>query len=310
MPPPPIALREQLREERFNGVWTQELNQVFADVAPYYDQANVVASLGMWDFLLRSFMDTMDLEKGDRVLDVCAGTNAVGIALLKREPGLEVHAMDRSAEMQEVGRRRAEALGMRIQSVIGDVCTLPFPDNHFDIVTLQWATRHLRVKQVFGEILRVLKPNGRFYHCDMLRPAEPAGRDAVLQLPAPVPERHRRSSSAAAASARPQALLHQRAGDVLFGRRVAAVARARLPARRLAHGARRHDRLSPRHPPLTHGAARPGGAERRAAARLQPPLHRAAAAARPAGGAPGRMSARRCARTPSRSNPERVSTSC
>jgi len=115
----------------------------------------------------------MDLEKGDRVLDVCAGTNAVGIAMLKREPGLEVHAMDRSAEMQEVGRRRAEALGMRIESVIGDVHKLPFPDNHFDIVTLQWATRHLRVKQVFSEILRVLKPNGRFYHCDMLRPANP-----------------------------------------------------------------------------------------------------------------------------------------
>jgi demethylmenaquinone methyltransferase/2-methoxy-6-polyprenyl-1,4-benzoquinol methylase len=81
--------------------------------------------------------------------------------------------MDRSAEMQEVGRRRAEALGMRIESVIGDVHTLPFPDGHFDVVTLQWATRHLRVKQVFGEIRRVLKPGGRFYHCDMLRPANP-----------------------------------------------------------------------------------------------------------------------------------------
>jgi demethylmenaquinone methyltransferase/2-methoxy-6-polyprenyl-1,4-benzoquinol methylase len=97
----------------------------------------------------------------------------VGIALLKREPGLEVHAMDRSAEMQEVGRRRAEALGFRIHSVIGDVHRLPFPDGHFDVVTLQWATRHLRVKQVFGEIRRVLKPGGRFYHCDMLRPANP-----------------------------------------------------------------------------------------------------------------------------------------
>jgi demethylmenaquinone methyltransferase/2-methoxy-6-polyprenyl-1,4-benzoquinol methylase len=26
---------------------------------------------------------------------------------------------------------------------------------------------------VFGEILRVLKPGGRFYHCDMLPPANP-----------------------------------------------------------------------------------------------------------------------------------------
>jgi demethylmenaquinone methyltransferase/2-methoxy-6-polyprenyl-1,4-benzoquinol methylase len=173
MPPPPIALREKLREKRFNGVWTEELNRVFADVAPYYDQANVVASLGMWDYLLRSFMDTMQLSAGERVLDVCAGTNAVGIALLKREPTLEVHAIDRSAEMQEVGQRRAAALGMKIHSVIDDVHKLPFPDNHFDVVTLQWATRHLRVRQVFGEIRRVLKPGGRFYHCDMLRPANP-----------------------------------------------------------------------------------------------------------------------------------------
>jgi demethylmenaquinone methyltransferase/2-methoxy-6-polyprenyl-1,4-benzoquinol methylase len=118
-------------------------------------------------------METMELRAGERALDVCAGTNAVGIALLRREPGLEVHAMDRSAEMQEVGRRRAEALGMRIHSVIGDVHQLPFPDDHFDVVTLQWATRHLRVKHVFGEIRRVLKPGGRFYHCDMLRPANP-----------------------------------------------------------------------------------------------------------------------------------------
>jgi demethylmenaquinone methyltransferase/2-methoxy-6-polyprenyl-1,4-benzoquinol methylase len=51
---------------------------------------------------------------------------------------------------------------------------LPFPDNHFDIVTLQWASRHLRVRQVFGEIHRVLKPGGSFYHCDMLRPANRA----------------------------------------------------------------------------------------------------------------------------------------
>ena len=48
---------------------------------------------------------------GERVLDVCAGTSAIGIALLKREPTLEVHAIDRSAAMQEVGRQRADALG-------------------------------------------------------------------------------------------------------------------------------------------------------------------------------------------------------
>ena len=163
MNPPSVATREIAREERFNVVWTQELNDVFADVAPYYDRANYIASLGLWGWFLRKFMDTVDVRPGERALDVCAGTNAIGIALLKREPGLEVHAIDRSAAMQEVGRQRAGAEGFRIQSVIDDVHTLPYPDNSFDIATLQFASRHLRIR-------RVLKPGGRFYHCDMLRP--------------------------------------------------------------------------------------------------------------------------------------------
>jgi demethylmenaquinone methyltransferase / 2-methoxy-6-polyprenyl-1,4-benzoquinol methylase len=170
MNPPPLAAREAVREERFNAVWSQQLNDVFAEVAPYYDRANNVASLGLWNYILNGFMATIPLRPGMRVLDICAGTNAVGIALLAREPSLEVHAMDRSPHMQEVGRQRAAARGMTISSTIGDVHHLPFPDGHFDIVTVQWASRHLRVRRVAEEALRVLKPGGRFHHCDMLRP--------------------------------------------------------------------------------------------------------------------------------------------
>jgi demethylmenaquinone methyltransferase/2-methoxy-6-polyprenyl-1,4-benzoquinol methylase len=72
--------------------------------------------------------------------------------------------------MQEVGRQRAAREGFHIESTIGDVHKLPFPDNHFDVVTLQWASRHLRIMDVAREVHRVLKPGGHFYHCDMLRP--------------------------------------------------------------------------------------------------------------------------------------------
>jgi len=173
MSPPPVAAREAAREQRFSDVWSRQLDGVFADVAPYYDRANLVASLGLWNRFLDRFMAMIDIRPGERVLDVCAGTNAVGIALLERERTLEVHAIDRSAEMQAVGRARAEARGHRIESRIGDVHRLPYPDDHFDVVTLQFASRHLRVREVFAEVLRVLKPGGRFHHCDMLRPANP-----------------------------------------------------------------------------------------------------------------------------------------
>ena len=155
MNPPPGATREIAREERFSDVWTRELNDVFADVAPYYDRANYIASLGLWGWFLRKFMHTVDIKPGERLLDVCAGTNAIGIALLKREPTLEAHAIDRSAAMQEVGRQRAEALGFRIRSVIHDVHTLPYPDNSFDVVTLQFASRHLRIRHARDVAARV-----------------------------------------------------------------------------------------------------------------------------------------------------------
>ena len=171
--PPPVALREQARERLFGSGWTREFNDVFADVAPYYDRANYVASLGLWNWFLGRFMATIELRPNQRVLDVCAGTNAVGIALLRREPSLEVHAIDRSAAMQEVGRQRAQAMGFSVHSTIGDAHELPFPDNHFDVVTIQYASRHLRVRRVFEEIHRVLKPGGCFHHCDMLRPGNP-----------------------------------------------------------------------------------------------------------------------------------------
>jgi demethylmenaquinone methyltransferase / 2-methoxy-6-polyprenyl-1,4-benzoquinol methylase len=110
------------------------------------------------------------VQGGQKVLDVCAGTNAVGIALLRRQPDLEVCAIDRSPAMQEVGRQRAARLGLHIESTIGDAHRLPYPDNHFDVVTLEWASRHLRILDVAAEIRRVLKPGGYFYHCDLLRP--------------------------------------------------------------------------------------------------------------------------------------------
>lgn len=162
--------RDDAREDHFKQVWTEELNAVFADVAKYYDRANYVASLGLWGWFRRRFLSTMELQDGQKVLDVCAGTNAIGIALLRKNPTLEVFALDRSEAMQNVGRCAAERLDLTIESVIGDVHRLPFPDNHLDVVTLQYASRHLRIVDVCKEIKRVLKPGGHFYHSDMLRP--------------------------------------------------------------------------------------------------------------------------------------------
>jgi len=139
-----FQVREQTRREEFTPIWQDTLDAVFADVAPYYDFASDVASLGLCSRWRRRFSTSVEVRPGDRVLDVCAGTNGVGIELLKRQPDLNVSAIDRSAAMQEEGGRRARARGFEIESHIGDVHILPFPDASFDVVTLPFASRHLR----------------------------------------------------------------------------------------------------------------------------------------------------------------------
>lgn len=162
--------KETAREQAFTNIWEKEINAVFADVANYYDRVNRVASLGLISWFRGSFISIIEVKPGQKVLDVCAGTNAVGIALLEKEAGLDVNAVDRSADMQRVGQENVKAKGLHIGSTITDVHKLPYPDNHFDVVTLSFASRHLRLIEVIKEVKRVLKPGGHFYHSDMLRP--------------------------------------------------------------------------------------------------------------------------------------------
>jgi demethylmenaquinone methyltransferase/2-methoxy-6-polyprenyl-1,4-benzoquinol methylase len=169
---PWFSAREWTRKHEFGGVWNNELHAVFQDVAPYYDLASDVASLGLYSRWRRQFVSSIDVRPGDKILDICAGTNAIGRGLLQREPKAHVCAMDKSAAMQQVGQDIARSLGFEIESVIGDVHHLPFPDDSFDIVTLGWASRHLQIVDVLSEIKRVLKPGGAFHHCDMLRPKD------------------------------------------------------------------------------------------------------------------------------------------
>ena len=165
-----LSRKEERRQEKLGGIWDNELKLVFDDIAEKYEHANAFISFGLWKRMRQKFIKWMNLSNGAQILDVCAGTNSVGIDLLLKNPSLNVTAVDRSQGMQRIGTQRASELNLSIKSVISDVHALPFSDNSFDIVTLEAATRHLEVNKAFEEILRVLKPGGHFYHCDLVKP--------------------------------------------------------------------------------------------------------------------------------------------
>ena len=100
-----------------------------------------------------------EIGPGQRVLDVAAGTG--NTAIRAAEAGAEVVASDLTPENFEAGRREAEAHGVELEWVEGDVEALPFADGEFDVVTSSFgaifAPDH---RAVADEMLRVCGPGG------------------------------------------------------------------------------------------------------------------------------------------------------
>ena len=76
--------------------------------------------------------------------------------------------------MLEVGKKEAEDAGIsNITFVKGIAEELPFLDNSFDIVISRLAFHHfVNPEEIFTEMMRVLKPGGKFVLMDMVSQKE------------------------------------------------------------------------------------------------------------------------------------------
>lgn len=70
---------------------------------------------------------------------------------------------DISPKMVEVAKRNAANLGLEVDGRPADAERIPYPDNSFDLVVGHAVLHHIPdVEAAFREVLRVLRPGGRF----------------------------------------------------------------------------------------------------------------------------------------------------
>ncbi len=75
----------------------------------------------------------------------------------------EGHVSDLSPGMVEVAQRNAKSLGFEVEGRVADAERLPYDDDSFDLVIGHAVLHHIPdVELAFREVLRVLKPGGRF----------------------------------------------------------------------------------------------------------------------------------------------------
>ncbi|SFI87396.1 class I SAM-dependent methyltransferase [Thermoflavimicrobium dichotomicum] len=134
---------------------------------------------------MQQVIQWLELTPSDHILDLCCGTGRHSITLAKQN--LHVVGLDLSNTLLQRANQLTQQEGLNIPFVHGDMRQLPFVDDSFDVVlNLFTSFGYFREddenQQVLREIVRVLRPEGRFL-IDFLN------REAVIRQLVPESER-------------------------------------------------------------------------------------------------------------------------
>ena len=157
------------------------VRRLFATIADRYDLITILLSFGLDRRWKQRAVDLAAPAAGARGLDLASGTGDLAFALQSR--GVLVIGLDVTHRMLQLARNKAGHLGAARSPffVTGDMCALPFPNAHFDIVTTGYGLRNVPDMTIaVDEIYRVLRPGGTVVSLDFNRPESAIVRAVYL----------------------------------------------------------------------------------------------------------------------------------
>lgn len=148
------------------------VRELFDATSADYDRIESLLALGTGQWYRRQALKRAGLKPGMHVLDVGFGTGLVATEAIEiiGSPKL-LTGLDPS-----LGMMQASPLFKQTVLIEGKAEQIPFSDNSFDFLSMGYALRHVSdLEQVFGEFLRVLKPDGKLCMLEITKPETPVG---------------------------------------------------------------------------------------------------------------------------------------
>ena len=107
-----------------------------------------------------SLCEAVDVQAGERVLDVAAGNGNASLAAARR--GAEVTAADYVTSLLDRAQARAASEGLTIDTERADAEALPFGDGSFDVVLSTFGVMFApNQERAAAELVRACRPGGR-----------------------------------------------------------------------------------------------------------------------------------------------------
>ncbi len=149
------------------------IRRMFGQIAPWYDFLNHLLSLNI-DRAWRRKTTRLVPPTADAgpILDLCTGTGDLALTYAARST-VPIVGADFCHEMLIRAAEKATKAGVsdRIRFVEADAQALPFPANHFQIVTVAFGLRNVTdTDRGLAEMVRVAKPGGRVAVLEFSRP--------------------------------------------------------------------------------------------------------------------------------------------
>jgi ubiquinone/menaquinone biosynthesis C-methylase UbiE len=138
----------------------QRAKSTFNSAADYFD----APALSFWNRFGQRTIDLIELQLGDRVLDVCCGSGASAIpAAVKVGATGSVLGVDIAASLLELAREKSQQQGLKnIEFHCGDFTNLNLPSESFHAIVCVFGIFFVPDMEVaIAELWRMLRPGGK-----------------------------------------------------------------------------------------------------------------------------------------------------